>query len=309
MSYQPVPNNSNADGTKIIELGEDSETDVEGRSRNSEDWKPRGIGRINIQDFYKKACEANIPLVVSLHLLLFNVILSIFMILQLWRGLQCSSEAKPNSQFAPGELLWSQYITCHSRPLYVYRLNMGLHIKLSDRILLRIEWREPTLGQASRRIGYPAHTKAGQMTKTMPFGRNMKVNSSNRGRRLSLELTCCGVYVAGSHIRITKEEAAHLDHPTAHFPTEKYKDHYLVGLVVFHQLHCVSNLRRALYPKRYNSSLIDEDGNVDYAKWHHLDHCLDQLRTYLECHPEMTAMPFFVADESINLVYPLTTRK
>lgn len=113
---------------------------------------------------------------------------------------------------------------------------------------------------------------------------------------------------AGSHIRITKEEAAHLDNPTVHFPTEEYKDQYMVGLVVFHQLHCVSNLRRALYPKRYNSSLIDEDGNVDYAKWHHLDHCLDQLRTYLECHPEMTAMPFFMADESINLVYPLTSR-
>lgn len=94
-----------------------------------------------------------------------------------------------------------------------------------------------------------------------------------------------------------------------HYPTEDYKDQYMVGLVVFHQLHCVSNLRRALYPKRYNSSLVDEDGNVDYDKWHHLDHCLDQLRTYLECHPEMTAMPFFTADESINLVYPLTTRK
>lgn len=147
------------------------------------------------------------------------------------------------------------------------------------------------------------------MMKTMPFGRNMKVGCSNHIRYFSLELTPFDVRVAGSHIRITKEEAAHLDHPTAHFPTEEYKDQYLVGLVVFHQLHCVSNLRRALYPKRYNSSLIDEDGNVDYAKWHHLDHCLDQLRTYLECHPEMTAMPFFVADETINLVYPLTTRK
>lgn len=83
----------------------------------------------------------------------------------------------------------------------------------------------------------------------------------------------------------------------------------MVGLVVFHQLHCVSNLRRALYPKRYNMSLVDENGNVDYGKWHHLDHCLDQLRTYLECHPEMTAMPFFMADESINLVYPTTKRE
>jgi len=113
-------------------------------------------------------------------------------------------------------------------------------------------------------------------------------------------------YEAGSHIRITKEEAAHLDHPTVHFPTAEHKDEYMVGLVVFHQLHCVSNLRRALYPKRYNMSLVDENGNVDYGKWHHLDHCLDQLRTYLECHPEMTAMPFFMADESINLVYPTT---
>lgn len=115
MSYQPVQNISDADETKVVELGEDSETDIEGCSRNSEDtlflgWKARGLGRIYIHDLYKKACEANIPLVVSLHLLILNIILSIAMISQLWRGTQCSSEAKQDSQFAPGELLWSQYI-------------------------------------------------------------------------------------------------------------------------------------------------------------------------------------------------------
>lgn len=114
MSYQPVQNNPNADDIKVVELGEDSETEVDGCSRNSEDtlflsWKTRGLGKNCIRDLYKKACKANIPVVISLHLLIFNVILFVALISQQWRGTQCGSKAKNDSQFAPGELLWSQY--------------------------------------------------------------------------------------------------------------------------------------------------------------------------------------------------------
>lgn len=123
MSYQPVQNNPDADEIKVVELGEDSETEIDGCSRNSEDtlflgWKPRGIGKIYIQDLYKKACEANIPVVISLHLLIFNIVLSIALISQLWRGDSCNSKAKNDSKFAPGELLWSQYILLCSSHLF-----------------------------------------------------------------------------------------------------------------------------------------------------------------------------------------------
>lgn len=87
---------------------------------------------------------------------------------------------------------------------------------------------------------------------------------------------------------------------------EEHKDDYLVGLVVFHHLHCISAIRRAIYPKRYNSQLYDEDGNVDYEAWHHIDHCIEIIRSYLECHPEMTAMNFEWIPDSTIAVYPHT---
>lgn len=114
MSYQPVQGSSDTDRVKTVELGEDSETDVEGFSRTSEDtlllgWKSMDLRRIRVRDLYRKACEANVPLVVSFHLLILNVILAVALLSQLWRGTRCESKAKHDSQFAPGELLWSQY--------------------------------------------------------------------------------------------------------------------------------------------------------------------------------------------------------
>ncbi|CAN8097620.1 unnamed protein product [Discula destructiva] len=241
MSYQPVHDKLDGDEVKEVSLGEDSETDVEGSLRGSEDtlflgFKRKHIEKISIRDLYRKAREANVPLVLSLHLLVLNLILSVVLIAQLWKGGECeAAKSKADSGFAPGELMWT--------------LAQDLVEQRVERAYIGPGFSEdwvPTPYQ-----GWPTDENDALWKK----------------------------YEAGSHIRISKEEAAHLDHPTVHFPTEEYKDEYMVGLVVFHQLHCVSNLRRALYPKRYNSSLVDENGNVDYDKWHHLDHCLDQLRT------------------------------
>lgn len=113
MSYHPVQNIGGGEEIKEIPLNEDSETDIEGCSRDSEDtlflgFKRKHIGRIPIRDLYKKACDSNVPLVVSLHLLVLNVILSVALIAQLWRGSHlCDPGKKADSGFAPGELLWS----------------------------------------------------------------------------------------------------------------------------------------------------------------------------------------------------------
>lgn len=115
-----------------------------------------------------------------------------------------------------------------------------------------------------------------------------------------------GLAKDGNHIRLTKDEAAQLSHPTQHVPLEEYKDEYIVGLVIFHHLHCLNALRKALYPNRYNTSIFEDDGTVNYEKWHHLDHCIEILRTYLECHPETTAMSFQWIPESTMAVYPTT---
>lgn len=98
----------------------------------------------------------------------------------------------------------------------------------------------------------------------------------------------------GLTLHVDQSTADKLGRRTERVPVEKYKDEYLVGLDVFHQLHCLvietrslplefqdsvssftyylmkNVLRKGFYPKRYNTSLTKPDGKVDYGKWIHI---------------------------------------
>ncbi|KAF3769721.1 hypothetical protein M406DRAFT_348851 [Cryphonectria parasitica EP155] len=249
MSYQPIQQETQMAEAKEIELGDGSETDIEGHPADSEAslflaWKRRNLISDPAQGLYKKMMQANVPVIVSLHFLVFNIILSIALGSLLFKFSSSSPGVKADSKLAPGELLYSYSEGFIPSPY------QGWPTDENDEL-----WRK---------------------------------------------------YEDGNHIRITKEEADQLLYPTEHVPMEEYKDEYLVGLVIFHHLHCLSALRRAIYPKRYDSSLYDEDGNVKYEDWHHVDHCIEILRTYLECHPETTAMPMQWVPESSMAVYTVT---
>lgn len=96
-------------------------------------------------------------------------------------------------------------------------------------------------------------------------------------------------YEKGNYLWIDRPTAAKLPFETEHAPTEEHMGDYVVGLSVFHVLHCLSVLRRNLYPHRYNVSLINPDGTVDYHKWHHVDHCLETVRRDILCHADTSA--------------------
>lgn len=70
-------------------------------------------------------------------------------------------------------------------------------------------------------------------------------------------------------------------------PLETWKDEYFISITVFHQLQCLNALRKAIYPRRYNLSIVDGEGKVDYGQWHHVDHCVE-----LVCRPDTTARTF-----------------
>ena len=76
---------------------------------------------------------------------------------------------------------------------------------------------------------------------------------------------------------LSEDEAAKLLDPTAHLPHDDSK--YVVTLAVFHQLHCVNHLRKALYPDEYPGLWqYHENGTVNHdtilalhwGKWHSL---------------------------------------
>lgn len=62
---------------------------------------------------------------------------------------------------------------------------------------------------------------------------------------------------------ITPEETKYLRTPTLHIPGQD--DKYLIELDVFHSLHCLNDLRKLLYPERFQmlERLMDKDGNID----------------------------------------------
>lgn len=93
----------------------------------------------------------------------------------------------------------------------------------------------------------------------------------------------------GNYLWVDRQTADKLPFKTEHAPTEGHMSDYVVGLSVFHVLHCLGVLRRHIYPHRYNSSMINPDGSVDYYKWHHVDHCLETVRRDVLCHADTAA--------------------
>lgn len=72
--------------------------------------------------------------------------------------------------------------------------------------------------------------------------------------------------------------------PNKTIPLPHSNGHYLIGLDVFHQLHCLDSLRQSLRPERYGPHEEPEDGKppmpVGLAHW---DHCVEVIRQSLMC--------------------------
>ncbi|KAH8760338.1 hypothetical protein F5883DRAFT_606203 [Diaporthe sp. PMI_573] len=66
-----------------------------------------------------------------------------------------------------------------------------------------------------------------------------------------------------------------------------WNDHaggYVVGIDMFHTLHCLNRLRKAFYPDYYPE-------NNSYRHRVHRDHCFEQIRQFIMCSGDMTLVP------------------
>ena len=66
----------------------------------------------------------------------------------------------------------------------------------------------------------------------------------------------------------------------------------MTGLSVGHSLHCLDQLRKSLWPERYNNSIWKPDGTFDYMTFGHFDHCIDMLRQSLLCACDITPIVY-----------------
>ncbi|KAI1821802.1 hypothetical protein F4861DRAFT_541578 [Xylaria intraflava] len=99
----------------------------------------------------------------------------------------------------------------------------------------------------------------------------------------------------GGAIGITKEqwEAVNEYHD---YPVLLDKDHgtgqYLASLDVFHQLHCVDLLRKALHREYYDQHEGSFAGAPESVVNGHLEHCVETLRQTLMCHGDISLLTY-----------------
>ncbi|EFX04069.1 hypothetical protein CMQ_997 [Grosmannia clavigera kw1407] len=90
---------------------------------------------------------------------------------------------------------------------------------------------------------------------------------------------------------IPLESARQLPNRTILFPHDEQR-RYLVELDVFHQLHCLNMIRKALRPDYYKPHLPGpQPGDEDELLGpQHIDHCVDALRQSLMCNADISVL-------------------
>jgi len=79
-------------------------------------------------------------------------------------------------------------------------------------------------------------------------------------------------------MKIPRSEAILLPNKT--YPIKDEPGYYIAELDVFHQLHCLNNVRRALHREHYiNDTDLDEE---------HVSHCVDTIRQSLMCSADIS---------------------
>ncbi|EOA80854.1 uncharacterized protein SETTUDRAFT_100702, partial [Exserohilum turcica Et28A] len=110
----------------------------------------------------------------------------------------------------------------------------------------------------------------------------------------------------GRAVQISPKENSMLYNQSINVPIVGFEDKHMIGLDVFHQLHCLDTLRKSFYPRRYNITLLKPDGMVNYVPWLHVDHCIESIRQSLMCNADVTPMHYEWNDEIKSVVPKIT---
>jgi len=95
---------------------------------------------------------------------------------------------------------------------------------------------------------------------------------------------------------VPKSEAAKMANKTSPIPGDE--SNYMVIPEVFHTLHCLNTLRKALHPEYYNFTATELDRLLFRPK--HMDHCIDTIRQTLMCSGDITPL-VWAWDEEKNM--------
>ncbi|KAJ3552560.1 hypothetical protein NM688_g4090 [Phlebia brevispora] len=95
--------------------------------------------------------------------------------------------------------------------------------------------------------------------------------------------------------QIPQWQADLLPNPTA--PFDENPEYCVMQLTVFHQLHCLNTIRKALRPEHYvNPVTGDLDGIKKNDLRPHIDHCVDSLRQGIMCAADISPIVWHWSD-------------
>ncbi|KXT00818.1 hypothetical protein AC578_2971 [Pseudocercospora eumusae] len=81
----------------------------------------------------------------------------------------------------------------------------------------------------------------------------------------------------------------------AHGHTHAFDDgNFVMGLEVYHALHCVNAIRMYIFPENYEFREKKSETEL------HKHHCIDYLRQYIQCNADLTPMDFSKIQEWIE---------
>ncbi|KAF9219440.1 hypothetical protein BS17DRAFT_760954 [Gyrodon lividus] len=140
--------------------------------------------------------------------------------------------------------------------------------------------------------GYPPADKAvGWVSKR--FTDIWDVSIYNGPPSPALDAAWHALYTRGT-MQLPKSEVDSLPNKTVPIPGDE--DNYIFTFDIFHQLHCLNNIRQALHPEYYNDAYYAAEDAANLMKIHieghegfdHTGHCIDSLRESLMCSADIT---------------------
>ncbi|KAJ7890379.1 hypothetical protein B0H13DRAFT_877701 [Mycena leptocephala] len=147
--------------------------------------------------------------------------------------------------------------------------------------LLATLWRRPST--PAPRLYSPVQHLVEETLKIYPLGFGKDLSPFQVPSSPDLDQAWEDLYNFGVS-RIPKQEAAKLPNKTSPIPGDP--GFYIVELDVFHELHCLNMIRKALDPDYYTDWNIK---TVERAR-EHVSHCVDWIRYSIMCHSDTSVI-------------------
>ncbi|KAF7326334.1 hypothetical protein MKEN_00487000 [Mycena kentingensis (nom. inval.)] len=140
---------------------------------------------------------------------------------------------------------------------------------------------------ASTKLYSPAHVAIEEHVLVYPLGFEPDLSEFQISSSPELDAKWEDLYSFGVS-RIPQAQAALIPNVTSRIPGDP-DGYYIIGLDVFHQLHCLNMVRMALDPAYYPDWDIHNPANAENATTH-VSHCVDWIRQSIMCHGDTSVL-------------------